>query len=607
MGSSEASQSVQQAMIETPDDDLVQDRVRAAVGQRERTAGVEKELERIRLHELFMQAPAAICLLSGPDHVFTLTNPRYLALVGRDDILGKPVREVFPELADQKIFTILDDVYRTGQTYVGDEMPVRLDRDRDGLPDDIYFNFVYAPLRTPDGETEGIFAHAYEITDQVRARQQLEAEVTERARAESLLAGERAVLELIARGVPLGQALNALARFIESEMAGAICSILLAHPDGTLRHGAAPSLPDEYNRAIDGIEIGPAAGSCGTAAYRDEPVIVADIATDPLWHDFRDLALTHGLRACWSTPVHSADGQIVGTFAVYHREVHHPDQRERAIVETLSYLAGIAISRARGEEQRGALLNRERVAREAAEAAVRSRDEFLSIASHELRTPVTGIKGTAQLTLRAHDRGKLTVQRSVKALKSIHQSVDRLSTLIDDLLDVSRLRGGQLSLRPEQFDLVQFIREIVDRYDQQVDTPFTFEQDLPPPPLTIVADPGRLEQVFDNLLSNAVKYSPNGGSIRISATFDESGINVAVRDQGIGLPGGSTDQIFEPFGRAENATTRHIRGLGLGLYISRRIVTLHGGRLWAESLGTNEGTTMRLWLPPDRLAPSDEE
>jgi PAS domain S-box-containing protein len=117
-----------------------------------------------------------------------------------------------------------------------------------------------------------------------------------------------------------------------------------------LRHGAAPSLPIPYNEAIDGLVIGPSVGSCGTAAYRAEPVIVSDIATDPLWSDFRGLALAHGLQACWSTPILSSARSVLGTFAIYYREPRSPTPQEQNLIEQITHLASIAVEREQAEE-----------------------------------------------------------------------------------------------------------------------------------------------------------------------------------------------------------------------------------------------------------------
>src|SRR6266550_265775 len=182
-------------------------------------------------------------------------------------------------------------------------------------------------------------------------------ERAERKRAEALLSEEKQLLEMIARGNSLSMILDALCRLVEELSKGSLASILLLDPDGIrLWHGAAPSLPKSYIEAIDGGFIGPAAGSCGTAAYRKEPVIVSDIATDPLWANYRDLALPHGLRACWSTPVLASDGRVLGTFAIYSREPRNPTPQQQSIIEQITDLASIAIERKRAEEERQAHL-----------------------------------------------------------------------------------------------------------------------------------------------------------------------------------------------------------------------------------------------------------
>jgi PAS domain S-box-containing protein len=179
----------------------------------------------------------------------------------------------------------------------------------------------------------------------------------ERKRAQALLAGQKRLLEMIARGTPLAIVLDALCRLVDELSERSLSSILLLDSDGQrLRHGAAPNLPKSYTDAIDGAVIGPAAGSCGTAAYRNEPVIVSDIARDPLWAEYRDLALPHGLRACWSTPVLASDARVLGTFAIYFREVRSPTLQEHNIVEQVTNLASVAIERTRAEDERQAHL-----------------------------------------------------------------------------------------------------------------------------------------------------------------------------------------------------------------------------------------------------------
>jgi diguanylate cyclase (GGDEF)-like protein len=171
-------------------------------------------------------------------------------------------------------------------------------------------------------------------------------DVTVRRRDGLLHAAHAAALELVARDAPLAESLEVIARSLEGILGGgASCSILLLEDGIRLRHGAAPSLPHEYTSAIDGVEIGPGVGSCGTAAWRAEPVIVADIATDPLWADYRDYALPHGLASCWSMPVLGAQGQVLATFAVYRPVVCLPHPEEWDAVSRSASLTAVAIGR----------------------------------------------------------------------------------------------------------------------------------------------------------------------------------------------------------------------------------------------------------------------
>ncbi|MCY7384861.1 MAG: PAS domain S-box protein [Microcoleus sp. CAN_BIN18] len=176
-------------------------------------------------------------------------------------------------------------------------------------------------------------------------------DITQRKQAENWLTGQKQILEMIANGAPLGDTLNTLVDIIEQESKDVMGSILLLDKDGEhLLHGAAPSLPESYNAAVNGIAIGPDVGSCGTAIYRGGQVIVTDIATDPLWANFRDLALSFGLGACWSTPIFSSQGQVLGTFAMYSAQPRSPDCFELQLIESVRHLAGIAIERKQAEE-----------------------------------------------------------------------------------------------------------------------------------------------------------------------------------------------------------------------------------------------------------------
>jgi PAS domain S-box-containing protein len=187
------------------------------------------------------------------------------------------------------------------------------------------------------------------------------AEIDEREFSEVLSAIDKTVLEMISGGAPFSDVLQILSRTIEDRSPGLLCSILLLDAGGkTLRHGAAPSLAEDYVRAIDGMAIGPSAGSCGTAAYLGQAVTVTDIISDPLWAEYRDLALSHGLRACWSAPFFSADGKVLGTFAIYYREPRSPSARDLQVIERATHLATIAVERERAEQTLRQVENRHR-------------------------------------------------------------------------------------------------------------------------------------------------------------------------------------------------------------------------------------------------------
>ncbi len=176
-------------------------------------------------------------------------------------------------------------------------------------------------------------------------------EVTDRKRHERMREGQNLVLRLLATGSDLTEVLETLVRTMEALIDGMLGSVLLLSSDGTrLEHGAAPSLPEAYNQAIDGIEIGPGVGSCGTAAHEKRQVIVEDIHTDPLWSDFRDLAEFHNLHACWSQPILASAGHVLGTFAMYWREPHRPTEEELALIESAAGMASVAIESRQTEE-----------------------------------------------------------------------------------------------------------------------------------------------------------------------------------------------------------------------------------------------------------------
>jgi PAS domain S-box-containing protein len=238
----------------------------------------------------------------------------------------------------------------------------------------------------PDGTVRHMWNRAFPIRDAqgvVYRMAGVVGDITERRQATALLAAQTRVLELISARAPLATVLETLVLLMEAQSPRMLCSILLLDDEGRLRYGAAPSLPPDYNRAADGIPIGPRMGSCGTAAYRRETVIVSDIASDPLWDGHRDVALPHGLRACWSTPILAQDGTVLGTFAMYYREPRDPTLHEMEVIRGAGQLAGMAIEGVRAEEA----LREARQAEDRLEGVVLAAREMAHLLNTDLQVP----------------------------------------------------------------------------------------------------------------------------------------------------------------------------------------------------------------------------
>lgn len=288
--------------------------------------------EHERLERMFEQAPGFMALLEEPDHRIAVANEAFIDLVGRRGLTGKSLAEALPEFTEQGVDEILDGVAYSGETFVGRGMSLRVAR-ADGSTEEVLVDLVFQPLPAADGRPSGIFIQGHNVTED--------------RRNETLREAHSKVLELAIGDAPLETTLTELIRIVEStSRTGVLGSILLLDPDGRhLRKGAAPSLPAAYTAAIDGAEIGPCAGSCGTAAYLGAAVFVSDIESDPLWADYKQIALPHGLRACWSTPILTRGRKVLGTFAMYHREPREPTVRDLMLVDLVTQTAALVIDR----------------------------------------------------------------------------------------------------------------------------------------------------------------------------------------------------------------------------------------------------------------------
>lgn len=692
-------------------------RVDAELKQKQAEATLRTERE--RLHSLFMEAPALIAVMRGPNHIFELANPLYLKLVGNRPILGKPIRKALPELEGQGIYKLLDGVYKTGQAYVGDDVLVSL-VDGNGELAERYFTFIYQASHDADGRIDGILLHAVDVTEQVKARKQIE--------------DQNKVLEMITSGASLPEALEFLIRTIEKRSSvGMKASILLLTEDQQhLRHGAAPSLPQAYNKAIDGIAIGPDVGSCGTAAYTKKPIMVTDIEHDPHWKNYNELAKQYHLAACWSTPIFSTKQEVIGTFSMYYPEQRTPRDDDKQVIQFATRTAALIIERKKVEEElweterrfrfvvqnatdiitvfdkdgfikyqspsitrvlghkprertdanifdsalvhpedknakqaflrklvnakpdtqlhgefrmwhadgswrnidavginllhipqlNGIILSsrditdRKRsdeafreseIQKEALIRINRTKDEFIAMASHQLRTPATAVKQYIGILLNGIAAPLTSDQQ--RFLQTAYNSNERELRIINELLKTAQIDSDKYQLDPEVHNITELIQSYITELKPTLETKQqTIFLRAPKDKLSIQVDPTEIGLVFSNLLENASKYSAAGTNITVSIKTKRQFAEISIADKGVGIDKADQERIFDRFTRVNNELSDTVNGSGLGLYWVKQIVELHKGDIKLTStLGKGSTFTVRLPLTSaDKLQESSD-
>ena len=519
------------------------------------------ERSRDRYRYVLMNAIAGVNISLGTDFISELSNPIYLQIVGRDgSIAGQPLREVFPELQGQGFFELMDEVYRSGKPFLGKQTPVLLDRNGDGTLSEGFFDFVYHPVETAEGQIEGVFVHAVEVTQQVRARQALE---NERQRLQAIFMNAPAIIAIM-RGPD---------HTFELANTGYMKLIGRQTPiTGLTLLEALPEIAEQgFKELLDRVY------QSGEPFVGQEVAILLD---------------------------RTGSGRLEEVYINFvYQPLFAPDN---------STVEGIFVHAVEVTEQV--------LARKQVEELSRLKDEFLTVASHDLRTPVTSIKGYVQLLQRnflrqqqaqlsrattdpaALESDTKFFENSLRLVTTVSNQINRLNELINRLLDFSRIVEGQLSLQfTPQADLVKLVQETVANLGMTTEDHRIIMQ--PPPPalarLPVNYDEARLEQVLNNLIGNAIKYSPSGSQVTVGLEPPAPGQNeviIWVRDEGHGISQEEQKHLFERFYRVRNRPITDKSGLGLGLYISAEIVKQHGGRIWVES-ETGKGSTFYVALP----------
>ncbi|MGH2386656.1 MAG: ATP-binding protein [Chloroflexota bacterium] len=527
--------------------------VRARLYEAEQRARAEAEAVRQHLSEIFQKAPAMIAVLQGPEHLFTVANELYRQAVGRtgDALVGRSIRDALPELEGQGFYELLDEVYRTGMPHTGAETLVELRRGGTERHEDVYFTFTYQPLRDAAGAVEGILVLAVEVTAQVRARRHAED----------------------------------LARQLEAER-DRVRQVVDLLPEAVMVIDTALTIQisNQAVRHLLGIEAGAPA-----PAVAPGEAFPADDAT---------AFAVYGARRLDGTPYAAAELPPVRA-ARWGEEVrgeqmllrHAGDGRDVPILVNATPLRDHA-----GALAGGLVVFQDITALRALE---RMRDEFLFSAAHDLKNPLTGILGNAQLSQRRLARlDDVATTPVLGLLARIEEGANEMLALINELMDVARLRtGAGLDLHREPTDLVALTARCIEDWDDAGKHQFRLEAAVPT--LNADVDAARTARVVGNLLSNAIKYSPGGGTITIGVA-PETGpggphARITVTDQGVGIPPEDLPRIFDRFTRAGNVVG-HIQGTGIGLAGARGIVEQHGGTIAAESR-EGHGATFTVKLP----------
>ena len=423
--------------------------------------------------------------------------------------------------------------------------------------------------------------------DLVAANRQLTTEIADRKRAEAIQSGWNRVLQRLAADAPLAEILTVLVEVVEDVQPRTICSVLLLDQDTKrLRLGAAPSLPDFYNEAVDGLEIGPGAGSCGTAAFTGERVIVEDVTTHPYWAPYRDVARRAGLGACWSEPIRSSNGEILGTFAIYYRESRAPDQPAITLIVSAAHLAGIAIERKQAEDRLAESRERLRLSDRLA-----SLGTLVAGLGHDMNNVLFPLR--CRLDALNWDDLPEDVR---EVIKSARDSVDYLQQLSSGL----RLFAADPLATDSTLEITSpaaWWGQVQPLISKMVQKNITIHAEIPDdlPLVTVAAH--RLTQAVMNLVTNAAEAMPAGGEIHIRANVDQSRhVVITVSDKGIGMSEEVRRRALDPF----FTTKKRSLSTGLGLSLVVGVVRRSHGAITIDS-APGKGTTVRLAFPAARV------
>ncbi len=612
------------------------------------------KLERTRLHTIFTHARAFICTLRGPEHIFEMVNPAFAAVIGDRDVIGRPLVEVMPELVEQGHIRILDRVLETSEPFVGTEEPVLVRKTPEGEAEMRYHNFVYHPLTEADGTVSGIFVHGMDVTDHVRARDQIE----KAARANQLVMDHSLdVICTVNEGghfVQMSAACERLWGYRPEELVGRSFMDFVIEEDLERTVEAAARISagevihsfENYWKCKDGGTK----HQTWSAAWSENDRLMFCVGRDLTESDLQK----EQLRLLEAALNHASDGVMITesgpnpeSYRIVYANPAFQDmmqyQEEEIIGKTPEFMTGpetdpgvldqMFRQLGRGESFTGETVFRRKdgsrlvqecsvspvlngegkpayfvaiqrditdrkqaemeliAAKEQAETMNRLKDAFLSNMSHEIRTPLTSILGFAEvLKDEVSEEGQ-------EFVGCIYESGRRLLDTLNSVLDLAQLQGRALKLHLEPLNVEQEIRDAMFLFQHRANAlNLALQLDMSADSDTeIMADRAALGRVLNNLISNALKFTMRGG-VTITVGGDAKEVRITVADTGIGINDDFLPHVFDEFRQESVGYARSHEGNGLGLAITKNLVSLMGAGITVQSK-KGEGTAFTVTFP----------
>lgn len=569
----------------------VDDRLRAITLLQQKAQSLEAEItERKKAEELYritdnqFRHLAAIVKSSDDaiigktlDGIITSWNPAAEQMYGytAEEVVGRPISLICPPDHVDEIPSILERLRRGEQI----EHYETVRRRKDGRL--LNVSLTISPIRDQTGQIIGASKIARDITERKRVEERLreDARIIETLHTiGSKLTAKLDLQEIV-------QAMTDAGTTVTDAQFGSFFYNVVDGQGDSYKLYALSGVPPEEFSSLPMPRITP----LFVPTFSGEAVIrLDDVTADPRYGQnppYNGMPEGHlPVRSYLAVPVVSRSGEVLGGLFFGHSEPGVFTERDERLVVGVAGQAAIAIDNARLYDQ--------------AQQAVSAREQFLSMASHELKTPLTTLKGSVQLLSRQLSQTELDRERLSAYADRLQVQMNRMEQLVADLLDVSRIQQGRLDLRPEVCDLREIASEVLVRCEEASERNEGHRLVLgAPEPVKAMVDPIRIDQALTNLVSNALKYSPQapqGGTIRLSVAQQNGDAVLAVSDQGIGISAADQERLFQPFARSE-AVRGTVSGSGLGLHITRQIIEQHGGQITVESkVGIGSTFTIRL-------------